>query len=55
MRTCTSSSSRFFSNAHHHGLLPQQLEVVWDLLLKADPEGPALIYHAAFVHTVIRS
>lgn len=30
----------FCSNAHHHGSLPQQLGVVWDPPLKADPEGP---------------
>ena len=47
MFTCTSLFSRFFSNAHHHDLLPQQLGSVWDLLLKADPEGPSLIYCAA--------
>src|SRR6476659_7827283 len=40
-------SSSFCSNAHHHDSLPQQLGVVWDLLLKADPEGPTLIFHAA--------
>src|SRR5438094_5512095 len=54
MHTCTSLSSRFSSNAHHHGLLPQQRGVVWDLLLKADPEGPSLIYRAAS-HTVVSS
>jgi len=42
--------SRFFSNAHHHGSLPQQLGVVWDRLLKTDPEGPTLISHAAYPH-----
>jgi hypothetical protein len=26
----------------------QQLGLVWDLLLKADPEGPALIFRAAY-------
>ena len=40
----------FHSNAHHHGSLPQQLGVVWDLLLKADPEGPSPIFHAALRH-----
>src|SRR2546429_9162713 len=40
MLTCPRSSLSFHSNAHHHGSLPQQLGVVWDLLLKADPEGP---------------
>ena len=30
----------FSSNAHYRGALPQQLGAVWDLLLKADPEGP---------------
>jgi NAD(P)-dependent dehydrogenase (short-subunit alcohol dehydrogenase family) len=47
MLTCTSLYPRFSSNAHHHGSLPQQLGSVWDLLLKADPEGPSLIYCAA--------
>ena len=47
MLTCTGLLPRFFSNAHHHGSLPQQLGSVWDLLLKADPEGPSLIYCAA--------
>src|SRR2546425_3155 len=47
MLTCTSFFSRFYSNAHHRGSLPQQLGSVWDLLLKADPEGPSLIYCAA--------
>ncbi len=47
MLTCTSFFSRFYSNAHHHGLLSQQLGSVWDLLLNADPEGPSLIYCAA--------
>ena len=40
----------FCSNAHHHGSLPQQLGVVCDLLLKAGPEGPTLIFHAALRH-----
>ena len=31
-------------------LLPQQLRLVWDLLLKADPEGPSLIISAAVRH-----
>jgi hypothetical protein len=26
------------------------LEAVWDLLLKADPEGPSLISPAAYLH-----
>src|ERR1700730_3801679 len=47
MLTCTGLYPRFSSNAHHHGSLPQQLGSVWDLLLKADPEGPSLIYCAA--------
>ena len=38
---------RLFLNAHHKGSLPLQLKVVWDLLLQADPEGPALIFCAA--------
>src|SRR6267143_1850810 len=50
MLTCPRSSLSFHSNAHHHGSLPQQLGVVWDLLLKADPEGPILIFHAACPH-----
>src|SRR5271167_3225267 len=50
MLTCTRLISRFFSNAHHHGSLPQQLGVVWDQLLKTDPEGPTLISHAAYPH-----
>src|SRR5256885_6043209 len=41
MLTCPRSSLSFHSNAHHHGSLPQQLGMVWDLLLKADPEGPS--------------
>ncbi|PYX63070.1 MAG: hypothetical protein DMG74_18395 [Acidobacteria bacterium] len=40
----------FHSNAHHHGSLPQQLGMVWDLLLKADPEGPSPIFRAALRH-----
>jgi hypothetical protein len=47
MLTCTGLYPRFSSNAHHHGSLPQQLGSVWDLLLKADPEGPSLISCAA--------
>src|SRR5271169_3505709 len=50
MLTCTSLISRFFSNAHHHGVLPPPLGVVWDPLLKTDPEGPTLISHAAYPH-----
>jgi hypothetical protein len=42
--------SRFCSNAHDHGLLPQPLGVVWDLLLQADSKGPSLICHAAYPH-----
>jgi hypothetical protein len=37
----------FSLNVHYHGSLPQQLGAVWDLLLKADPEGPSLINNAA--------
>jgi hypothetical protein len=47
MLTCTGLYPRFSSNAHHHGSLPQQLGSVWDLLLKAEPEGPSLISCAA--------
>src|SRR5258708_29211779 len=50
MLTGPRSSLSFHSNAHHHGSLPQQLGVVWDLLLKADPEGPSPIFHAALRH-----
>src|ERR1700730_8949422 len=50
MLTCTRLISRFFSNAQHHGSLPQQLGVVWDRLLETDPEGPTLISHAAYPH-----
>src|SRR5216684_5796169 len=50
MLTCTRLIPRFCPNAHHHGSLPQQLGVVWDLLLKTDPEGPTLIFHAACPH-----
>src|SRR5437016_12587591 len=50
MLTCPRSSLSFHSNAHHHGSLPRQLGVVWDLLLKADPEGPSPIFHAALRH-----
>jgi len=35
-------------NAHHHGSLPQQLEVVWSLLLQAGFEGPSLISHTVW-------
>src|SRR5256886_12100 len=50
MLTCPRSSLSFHSNAHHHGSLPQQLGMVWDLLLKADPEGPSPIFRAALRH-----
>src|SRR5262249_51399700 len=50
MLTCTRLIPRFCPNAHHHGSLPQQLGVVWDRLLKTDPEGPTLISHAAYPH-----
>src|SRR5260221_4920835 len=50
MLTCTRLIPRFCPNAHYHGSLPQQLGVVWDLLLKTDPEGPTLIFHAACPH-----
>jgi hypothetical protein len=36
-------------------LLLQQLGLVWNLLLKADPEGPALIFHAALQHSLSSS
>ena len=38
-----------FLNAYHHGSLPQQLKVVWSLLLQAGSEGPTLIFHAAWL------
>src|SRR6476646_4030323 len=50
MLTCTRLIPRFCPNAHHHGSLPQQLGVVWDLRLITDPEGPTLICHAACPH-----
>ena len=37
---------RLFLNAHHRGFWPQQLEVVWSLLLQAGSEGPTLIFCA---------
>ena len=43
----------FCSNAHDHGFWPQPLGMVWDPLLKADPEGPTLIFHAAVRHGFI--
>src|SRR6516225_5849144 len=46
----TAWRSRTFLTQHHHGSLPQQLGVVWDLFLKTDPEGPTLISHAAYPH-----
>ena len=42
-----------FLNAHHHGFWPQQLEVVWSLLLQAGSEGPALIF-CAVTHTLYK-
>src|SRR5437899_12183217 len=50
MLTCPRSSLRFHSDVHHDRSLPQQLGVVWDLLLKADPEVPSPIFHAALRH-----
>jgi len=43
----TRSMPRLFLNAHHQGSLPQQLEVVWSLLLQTDSEGPTLIFNKA--------
>jgi hypothetical protein len=37
----------FSRDAHHHRSLRQQLTVVWDRLLIAEPEGPTLISHMA--------
>jgi hypothetical protein len=48
----TRSSRAFSLNAHYHGSLPQQLKVVWSLLLQADPEGPTLIFRAASWRTI---
>src|ERR1700730_10096124 len=42
----------FYSDAHHHDSLPQQLGLVWNPLLKADPDGPALIFYAALRYGV---
>ena len=41
-------------NAHHNGSLPMQLEVLWSLLLQADPEGPTLI-SCTVTHTLYKS
>ena len=41
--TCRDPKPRLFLNAHHHDFWPQQLEVVWSLLLQAGSEGPTLI------------
>jgi hypothetical protein len=43
----TARRSRVFLTQNHHGSLPKQLGLVWDLLLKADPDGPAIIFYAA--------
>src|SRR5947209_4632028 len=55
MLTCPRSSLSFHSNAHHHGSLPQQLGMVWDLLLKADPEGPSPILSRSFTTQISHS
>jgi hypothetical protein len=41
------STRAFIPTLTTTAFLPQQLGSVWDLLLKADPEGPSLIYCAA--------
>jgi transposase InsO family protein len=38
---------RLFPNAHHDGLQPTQLRVVWHLHLHADAEGPTFIFTTA--------
>ena len=38
--TCHDPMPWLFLNAHHHGFWPQQLKVVWSLLLQAGSEGP---------------
>ncbi len=38
--TCHDPLPWLFLNAHHHGFWPQQLEVVWSLILQAGFEGP---------------
>ena len=43
----TQSSRAFCRNAHHQGSLPQQLAVVWSLLLQADSGGPTPIFNEA--------
>ena len=48
-----SHAPSFCSNVHDHGFWPLPLGVVWNPLLKADPEGPTLISHAAVRHVVI--
>src|ERR1700750_402855 len=45
-------SAAFVPTLTTMALLPQQLGLVWDPLLKADPEGPTLIFHAASQHVV---
>ena len=48
--TCASYSRAFPPTLTTTALYRSSLEVVWDLLLKADPEGPALICCAACAH-----
>jgi len=41
----------FDSNAHYHDSLPQQLWVVWNLLLETDFEGPTFIFRKAYAQS----
>ena len=50
MLTCPRSCLRLLPDAHHHVFLTQQLGLVWDPLLKVDPDGPTIIFHAALMH-----
>lgn len=49
----TRAECRAFSpSALRHGSLPQQLKVVWSLLLQADLDGLILIFHAVSWRTI---
>src|ERR1700722_14528976 len=50
MRTGPGYSPELASNAHDHASWAKPLGVVWDPLLKADPEGPTLLIIAACAH-----
>src|SRR6267378_2082865 len=47
IRPRTAWRSRTFLTQHHLGGLPQRLGLVWNLLLKAGPDGPAILFYAA--------